>query len=99
MIEVHFIIIYCLLSVSFIIYIILFTIRRCKFRNNIVDIDTGTEICTEVNDIEYKQNIGDNIIFTNIMDIESTPEICIEYDNYEFKDFNNNIEIREPISI
>jgi hypothetical protein len=77
MIEVHFIIIYSLLSIYFIMYIILFITRCCQFRNNIVDIDSGTETCTKVHDIEHKQNIDDNIIFTNIIDIKLVPDICI----------------------
>jgi len=41
------------------------------YRNNSVDIDTGTETCTEVDDNEYKENIDVNILYANgIIDIE-----------------------------
>lgn len=40
------------------------------FHNNIVDIDTGTETCTEIDDNEYKQNCNDIIYANGIIDIE-----------------------------
>jgi len=68
------------------------------FRNNIVDIDTGTETCTEVDDNEYKQNYQDTIIYANgFIDIETGLTQERKINDEEFKDFNA-IEIRQPVS-
>jgi hypothetical protein len=69
-----------------------------RYCNNIVDIDTGTEICTEVDDNEYKENIDNNILYANgIVDIESGT-ITYANDDEEFKDLNEQ-SIRYPISV
>jgi hypothetical protein len=69
------------------------------FRNNIVDIDTGTETCTEVDDSEHKENANENILYANgIIDIETGTVTCSELDDEEFKDLNEQ-EIRYPNSV
>jgi hypothetical protein len=66
------------------------------FRNNIVDIDTETETCTEVDNNEYKHNFQDSIIYANgVVDIETGIRQQLEINDEEFKDFNN-VEIRQP---
>ena len=69
------------------------------FCNNIVDIDTETEICTEIDENEYKQNLSDNIIYANgFIDIENSTVTCSEINENEFINLNET-EIRNSISV
>lgn len=64
------------------------------YRNNIVDIDTGTENCTEIDDNEYRINSDANILYANgIIDIETGTVTCS--DDEEFKEQ----EFRYPICL
>jgi hypothetical protein len=64
------------------------------YRNNIVDIDNGTDVCSEIEDNEYKINNDNNILYENgIIDIESGTD-----NDEEFKDLNEQ-SIRYPILV
>ncbi len=67
-----------------------------RFCNNIIDIDTGTETCTEIDENEYKENISDNIIYANgFIDIEIGNLTYSDITEDTFKHQNNHKLIQD----
>ena len=68
-------------------------------RYNIVDIDTGTETCTELDENEYKVQFDNNILYANgIIDIETVSLMSVNYDDNNDDDDEETKVFHERIS-